>query len=201
MHTTLKRLQEREAAEWRIDERFAHYQDALTDIVEKASRAAIEYARRFERPVIVMEDLAYIREELDYGAYMNRRLHAWAFARLQSRVEDKARPAGIPVEYVRPAYTSQTCHACGHVGDRPEQAEFRCTNDDCWVTTYQADINAAANVAHRADPWGESMPLKPAGDDSLRDGSARDSTATPTEQRPPRQMTLGKAGSKPSAGT
>jgi hypothetical protein len=47
-----------------------------------------------------------MREELDYGAYMNRRLHAWAFVRLQNRVEDKAREAGIPVEYVRPEYTS-----------------------------------------------------------------------------------------------
>jgi putative transposase len=201
MHTTLTRLQERDAAEWRVDERFGHYQDALTDIVEKASREAVEYACQFERPVIVMEDLTYIREELDYGAYMNRRLHAWAFARLQNRVEDKAREAGIPVEYVRPDYTSQTCHACGHVGERAAQAEFRCINDECWVTTYQADINAAANVAHRADPWGESVPLKPAGDDSPRDGSACDSTSTPTERRPPRQMTLGEAGSKPSAGT
>jgi putative transposase len=102
IHTTLKRLQERDAAGWRIDERFHYYQNALTDIVEKVSRQAIEYVRRFEKPVIVMEDLAYIREELDYGGYMNRRLHASAFARLQKRVEDKAREAGIPFEYVRP---------------------------------------------------------------------------------------------------
>ena len=29
---------------------------------------------------------------------MNRRLHSWAFARLQGRIEDKATEAGIPVE-------------------------------------------------------------------------------------------------------
>jgi len=51
-----KRLQERDAAEWRIDERFDHYQNALTDIVEKASRQAVEYARGFEKTVLVMED-------------------------------------------------------------------------------------------------------------------------------------------------
>mgnify|MGYP000342022070 FL=1 len=179
MHTTLKRLQERDAAEWRIDERFDHYQNALTDIVEKASRQAVEYARQFEKPVLVMENLTYIREELDYGAYMNRRLHTWAFARLQNRVEDKAREAGIPVEYVRPEYTSQTCHVCGHIGTRAAQATFRCTNDKCSITEFQGDINAAINVAQRADPWGESVPLKPAGDDSPRDGSASDSTTAP----------------------
>jgi len=48
-----------------------------------------------ENPVFVMEDLTYIRERLDYGKYMNRRLHSWAFARLQGRIEDKATEAGI----------------------------------------------------------------------------------------------------------
>jgi len=200
MHTTLKRLQERDAAQWRIDERFDHYQNALTDIIEKASWQAIEYACRFEKPVVVLEDLSYIREDLDYGEWMNRRLHAWAFARLQQRIEDKARESGIPVEYIRPEYTSQTCHECGHIGYRNGD-EFRCTNNECWVSEYHADINAAVNIADRHDPWGESLPLKPAGDDISRDGSACDSAATPTEKSQPRQMTLGEVGSEPSAGS
>jgi len=177
MHTTLKRLQERDCAEWRRDVRFDYYQNALTDIVEKASRQAFEYAQQFDDSVIVLEDLSFIRENLDYGAYMNRRLHGWAFARLTDRIEDKAADAGIPVRFVNPAYTSQTCHACGHIGRRGSQAEFRCTNDECWVTEYQADINAAANIAGRLDPWGESLPWKPVGDDSPQDRSGRD-TAT-----------------------
>ncbi|KAA9396431.1 transposase [Haloarcula sp. CBA1130] len=199
MHTTLKRLQERDAAEWRIDERFNHYQNALTDIVEKASRRAVEYARGFEDAVIVLEDLTYIRESLDYGKFMNRRLHAWAFARLQGRIENKARDAGIPVEYVHSHHTSQTCHACGHIGSRGSQAEFRCTNDECWVTEYQADLNAAANIASRLDPWGESLSWKPADDDLPRDGSACDCTTGHREaSRKPRQTTLSAYGSETS---
>jgi putative transposase len=77
---------------------------------------------------------------------MNRRLHAWAFDQLQTRLADKAADAEIPVRYVDSAYTSQICHACGHIGTRPEQAEFRCTNGDCWVSVYQADINAVARL-------------------------------------------------------
>ncbi|MFC7078250.1 transposase [Haloarcula halophila] len=198
--TTLTRLQERDAAQWRIDERFDHYQNALTDIIEKASRRAIEYACRFEKPVVVLEDLSYIREDLDYGEWMNRRLHAWAFARLQGRIEDKARAAGIPVEYVWPEYTSQTCHACQHVGYRNGD-EFRCTNDECWVSEYHADINAAVNIADRHDPWGESLPLKPAGNDISRDGSACDSATTHREtSEESSQMTLSTFhGSEPSA--
>ncbi len=191
MHTALKRLQERDCSDWRRDERFDYYQNALTDIVEKASRQAVEYAHQFDKPVIVLEDLSYIREDLDYGAYMNRRLHGWAFARLTERIEDKAADAGIPVQLVNPAYTSQTCHACGHVGRRGSQAEFHCTNNSCWVTEYQADINAAANIAGRVDPWGESLPWKPAGDDSSQDGSGCDTaTGHHTQSPKPGQTTL-----------
>jgi len=83
----------------------------------------------------------------------------------QGRIEDKATEAGIPVEYVNPAYTSQTCHSCHRIGRRDSQAEFRCPNDDCHVSTFQADINASANIARRVDPWGESVPLDKAGRD------------------------------------
>ena len=171
--------------------RFDHYQNALTDIVEKASRQAVEYAQQFENPVIVLEDLSYIRERLDYGKFMNRRLHAWAFARLQGRIEDKATEAGIRVEYVNAAYTSQTCHACGRLGRRSQQAEFVCSHDDCHVSEFQADINAAANIAGRANPWGESVRWEPGRDDSPQDGSACDSATVHRETGPRTgQMTL-----------
>ena len=131
---------------------------------------------------------------------MNRRLHNWAFARLTGRIEDKALEAGIPVRFVNPAYTSQTCHACGHLGQRSEQAEFRCTNSVCWVTEYQADINAAANIAGRLDPRGESVPWEPGRDDSPQDGSACDSTTGHREtSRQPRQTTLSAYSSETSS--
>jgi IS605 OrfB family transposase len=183
LFTTLKRLQERDAAAWRIDERFAYFQSALTDIVEKASRRAVEYAAQYENPVIMMEDLSYIRERLDYSRYMNRRLHSWAFARLQGRIEEKAAEAGIAVTYVNPAYTSQVCHACRYVGQRNSQAVFRCLNAACHISTFQADINAAANIARQANPWGESVPLDQAGrDDSPQDGRSCDTATTPRAQ-------------------
>jgi len=135
--------------------------------------------------------LAYIRESLDYGKYMNRRLHSWAFARLQGRIEDKAKDAGIPVRYVHPQYTSKTCHSCKYIGYRPRQAEFKCKNPECHVSTFQADINASANIARRVDPWGESLPWKQAGDDSPQDGSRCDTATTQCEQsETPSQMTL-----------
>lgn len=175
LHTTHKRLQSRNAASWRFEERHSHIQNALTDIIEKASREAIEYARQFDEPLVVLEDLEAIRDQPTRGAFLNRRLHRWAFARLQARIEDKAVDAGITVEYVNPAYTSQTCHHCRRIGSRNSQAEFRCTNEECWVTTYQADLNAAINIARRVDPWGENCRVKSDGDDMPRDGRTGDS--------------------------
>jgi len=144
----------------------------------------VEYAAGFDQPVIVLEQLTSLQNDLDFGPHMNRRLHVWAFDQLQTRLADKAADAGIPVQYVDPAYTSQICHACGEIGARPEQAEFCCTNDDCWVSVYQADINAAANIAGRLDPWGESCPWNPDSDDTPRSGRTCDSATGSPEQSP-----------------
>jgi putative transposase len=69
------------------------------------------------------------------------------------------------------------------------------------VSEYHADINAAVNIADRHDPWGESLPLKSAGDDISRDGSACDSATTQRETSEKHsQMTLSTFdGSEPSA--
>lgn len=171
MFTTLRRLQRRQAADWRIREQRERCRNGLTDVVEKTSARVLAYAKEFERPILIMEDLYGIRRRFDGSPSMNRRLHGWGFSRIQRRIEAKARTSKIPVLYVVPAYTSQTCHACRHFGSRPHRGTFECANDDCWVSEYQADINAAANIAHRADPWGASCELKPDDDDSSRDGS------------------------------
>lgn len=162
---TTQRLQERgsDRLHVAVDE---EYQRRIDNEIETATRRAVEYATGWENPVIVLEDVAGIREDVD-----SKRIHQWTFYQLQTRLEEKAAERGIPVRYVAPDYTSQICHACHRVGYRPGQAEFRCPHDDCWVSEYQADINAAANVARRLDPWGESLPWKSEGDDVLRSGA------------------------------
>lgn len=165
-HTTRKRLQRRDASSWRLAERRNYYQNALTDIIEQTSRCAVSYASEFEEPIIVLEDLGGIGAHREYGSYMNRRLNSWAFARLQGRIEDKAAEDGIPVVFVPPEYTSQACHCCHGLGARPNQGTFKCRNSGCHISEFQADINAAVNIARRARPWGESCSWKPNSDDS-----------------------------------
>jgi len=53
---------------------------------------------------------------MDYGEYMNRRLHGWGFAKLpraDTIQSHKAVEKGIPVKTVNPRNTSKECHACG----------------------------------------------------------------------------------------
>jgi transposase len=131
---------------------------------------------------------------------MNRRLHGWAFAKLHAQITYKAKEQGIPVETVDPRNTSKKCHACETVGTRPNQGTFRCTASDCWVSTYQADLNAALRIADKYDRCGESQdrtrPTQKVSDnDSAADGASltesQDNSANPETSIP-----SGTAGSR-----
>jgi IS605 OrfB family transposase len=108
----------------------------------ETSKAIIEEARSIGAATIVMEDLTHIRNRLRAGRRMRTRLHRWAFRQSQSFVEYKAFAAGITVEYVNPAYTSQTCSACGQFGTRLKH-RFECS---CGFRAH-ADLNASRNLA------------------------------------------------------
>jgi len=115
----------------------------------------IAYAKQFPKPVIAMEKLDGIRENIDGSAKLNRRLHAWSFRKLQQYIEYKANLEGIPVVYVNPQNTSKRCHRCGHVAQA--NREFRC---ECGLV-YNRDLNAATNIAHaltRGMGWGSCEP-------------------------------------------
>jgi putative transposase len=79
-------------------------------------------------------------------AGLNRGILAQGWGRLVQRLEHKA-PGRV--EKVNPAYTSQTCSACGHVAseNRESQTVFRCV-----ACSYgaNADVNAAINIANMA---------------------------------------------------
>ncbi len=81
------------------------------------------------------------------GGDARNRLGSWAYAQMGSFIVYKAKLAGVAVEFVNPAYSSQTCNRCGHCerANRKIQAEFKCKA--CGHEDH-ADVNAARN--HRA---------------------------------------------------
>jgi IS605 OrfB family transposase len=111
---------------------------------------------------LAFEDLTGIRESLNTKSRNKterRRTNNWAFYQLIVFVGYKAAIAGVPVVFVPPAYTSQTCSRCRHV--HPEKGKsyrngkkFKCghcglEHDSEALASLRAsaDINAAINIA------------------------------------------------------
>jgi IS605 OrfB family transposase len=112
-------------------------------INHETSKAIVHEAVKAGVAKITMEDLTHIRYRIHAGKRMRGRLHRWAFRQLQTFIEYKAKAAGIAVEYVNPAYTSQTCSCCGALGRRVKH-RFVC--DKCGLRAH-ADCNASRNLA------------------------------------------------------
>jgi len=93
----------------------------MRDQDHKTSREIVNFAIEQGVGTIRMEQLQNIRQTARASRKNERNLHTWSFCRLAGFIEYKARMAGISVEYVNPAYTSQTCPVCGtrnHAKDR-----------------------------------------------------------------------------------
>jgi IS605 OrfB family transposase len=120
------------------------------DINHCLSKAIVQTAQGTSRG-IALEDLQGIRERAKktVGKRQRRVLHSWAFFQLRAFIAYKAALAGVPVVYIDPAYTSQTCSRCGHCerANRRTQARFLCVA--CGFSAH-ADLNAAVNIRSRA---------------------------------------------------
>lgn len=112
-------------------------------INHETSKAIVQAAIQAGIAKITMEDLTHIRQRIKAGKRMRGRLHRWAWRQLQSFVEYKAKAVGIAVEYVNPAYTSQTCSCCGELGKRSKH-RFECPH--CGLRAH-SDLNASRNLA------------------------------------------------------
>jgi putative transposase len=106
--------------------------DYVHDSLHKVSRKVVDWVSQFDNPVIVFEDLKDIRDDINYGTRMNRRLHSLPFAALQDMVSCKATWDGIPSDKVDPEYTSQRCPRteCQHV-ERANRHKKRFKCQEC----------------------------------------------------------------------
>jgi IS605 OrfB family transposase len=126
------------------------------DVNHKISKPIVAEAKRTGCGIAV-EQLTGIRDRVRLRKPQRAALHSWAFAQLGSFLAYKAKQAGVAFVEVDPAYTSQTCSACGWVDkrNRRSQAVFECGR--CRFVGH-ADHNAAINIASRGvERWGEVM--------------------------------------------
>ena len=116
----------------------------VRDVNHCISKKIVEQAKRTNRG-IAHENLKGIRDRARLNKPNRTELNSWAFAQLFELVAYKAKLAGVPVQVVDPAYSSQLCPECGTVGrgNRPSRDIFRCSS--C-AYTGPADIIAARNI-------------------------------------------------------
>jgi IS605 OrfB family transposase len=120
--------------------------DFVHDQLHKVSRDMTRWVSQFNDPVIVFEDLKDMRDSIDYGTRMNRRLHSLPFAALRDMMTYKSAWNGIPSDDVDPEHTSQRCPRteCLHT----ERANRRKKRFKCKACGFQdhADRKAAVCV-------------------------------------------------------
>jgi IS605 OrfB family transposase len=108
-----------------------------------ASKSIIREAVVHGRGIIRFENLKGIRERTKcWNKHRNRMISGWSFGELQTFTEYKAERAGLLIEFVNPAWTSQTCSKCRAKGVRSGEV-FTCTT--CGMM--DADANASVNIA------------------------------------------------------
>lgn len=121
-------------------------QRIMRDIDHKLSHDIIKTAVAHNVKVIKLEQLQNIRSTTRTSRKNNHSLHSWSFYRLAQFIEYKAKLAGIVVEYVNPAYTSQTCPKCGHV----HHANDRNYTCKCGFHTHR-DLLGAMNIENSTE--------------------------------------------------
>ena len=125
-------------------------QRIMRDIDHKLSHDIVETAVAHNVKVIKLEQLQNIRSTTRKSRKNNHSLHTWSFYRLAQFIEYKAKLAGISVEYVNPAYTSQTCPNCGNV----HHANDRNYTCECGFHIHR-DLLGAMNICNSTEFVGD----------------------------------------------
>ena len=118
------------------------------DVNHCISKTIVTEAKR-SRLAIALENLKGIRKGIKARKSGRARLHNWGFYQLKSFIEYKAKRLGVPVIFVDPKHTSQTCPECGSVSrkNRPDRDTFKCCS--CGFSQ-PADNVAALNIRAKA---------------------------------------------------
>lgn len=108
-----------------------------------------------ENKGIAIEDLSKIRFTAKIKSKAQKtELNRWSFYQLRQFLIYKALLNGVKLVVIPPAYTSQTCSACQHIGTKENSfrkgKKFACTN--CGNVA-DSDVNAAHNIA----AWGVAV--------------------------------------------
>lgn len=124
----------------------------MKDQNHKISRQIVKTAIQESVSTIKLERLENIRKTARTSRKNAKNLHSWTFYQLQQFISYKANLAGIQVVEVNPAYTSQTCPACGEK-NKARDRKYECP---CGFKTHR-DRVGAINIMNQPVADGNSL--------------------------------------------
>lgn len=128
----------------RLLKRLSGKEKAHATIINHTIAKSIVKSAKEQGKGIAIEDLTNIRfTSKRRNKKFRIKLENWSFYQLRSFLTYKALLNGVKLVVVEPAYTSQTCSCCHHIGERKNKS-FKCPN--CG-NDMDADVNAAINIA------------------------------------------------------
>lgn len=104
-----------------LNQELVDYRDFLN---HQISSYVIERAKQLEKPVIVLENLRYIRQTTKHRKKYKNIFFNWSFRKLQEQILYKANWEGIPIVFIKPNYTSQICPKCFSTNKRKKHNYF-----------------------------------------------------------------------------
>lgn len=127
--------------------RLSGKEKTYASIVNHTIAKSIVQSAKKQGKGIAIEDLTGIRfTSKKRNKKFRTKLGKWNFSMLRQYIEYKALLNGVKCIAIPPAYTSQTCSTCNHIGKRTNKV-FKCTNTNCKVDSIDADFNAAQNIS------------------------------------------------------
>ena len=117
-------------------------QRIMNDLDHKVSRDIVNFAKDNNASIIKLEQLSNIRKSTRTSRKNAKNIHNWSFYRLSMYIEYKARLHGIIVEYVNPAFTSQTCPSCS-IRNKAKGRSYAC---ECGYQRHR-DLVGAINIS------------------------------------------------------
>jgi len=128
----------------KLSKRLSGKEKTTANIINHTISKSIIKSAKEQGKGISIEDLTNIRfTSKRRNKKFRTKLGKWNFADLRSKLEYKALLNGIKLVMINPAYSSQTCHSCKHIGKRTNK-HFECSN--CG-NDIDADFNASLNIA------------------------------------------------------
>ena len=137
--TQVSSLQRKNRSEEAVSHR-THLSNRRKELSILVAQEIADAAWRHGNALVTFEDLSHIKNTMRFGRWFRGEVHR--------RTRDMVEADGGRVLRVNAAYTSRKCHVCQSDLDMSDYSSPVC--DTCGITHHR-DVNAAANIAQRAN--------------------------------------------------